>query len=487
VETPRKVFKVEPEDFFAIIGALLPFVIFFARISNDGFWVDEAISRIISSSGISNLFEWCYYSFSQSPFYYLIPLFLNELGLTDVLSMRVPSLLCLVGVLYFQLKICDELGHRKMFLPASVILFFVPGVYDGLLLARPYGLALLCLQIARWRLIRYRKYFEPSDLLLGGLTSLAAFYCHYLLIDGLLIDWILTLSVARFWKAKNIVVISLLFLLALPGLSHIVQIHRFAPDLNYKGIFQLEMISGVFASPVPYLIPIIILFSVTTIYLTNIKSAHKRANQIVWLALLGSVLPFLIKALFSYSFGLTVYIPRYLLSAGPSIALLFGYALFCLVAGVSRQLFGLLLAGFASSVAFRDPHIHYPDLSLVLQPEVKGHPAQTVLLYGGLVEANIESWKDDPMRHRYLASALTVYDENREVIILPYSVKEGGRLIKKRVMMLAGRERVLLIFLYFDQLIFDAVEFELEQNGYSSPQPLLPNSKQIWSINKKPN
>lgn len=484
--TSRKILKIEIEDSLLLLCASLPFLVLFFRIRNDGFWVDEAISRIISSGGVSNLFEWCYSSFSQSPFYYLIPLSLNWLGLNDALSMRVPSLLCLLGVLFFQLKICEELGHKKMFLPASAILFFLPGVHDGLLLARPYALALLCLQIARWRLIRYRRYFKSSDLVLGGLTSAAAFYCHYLFIDGLLIDWILTLLIPRFWEVKNIPIIVLLILVSLPGLAHVVHINSFASGLNYIGSFQWEMVDDAFTFPIPYLIPIASLFAIITIAVTYKKAALNNANQVILLGCLGSVFPYIIKAVFSVWFGLTIYVGRYLLSAGPSLALLFGYAICCLIAGFSRQVLSFLMLALAAVIAFRDLYIHHPDLSVVLRPEVRGDSSQTVLLHGGLAEANIESWNDDYQRNRYLSSALRVYDENRKVINLPASVQAGEGLIQKRVRMLAGIDRALLIFIRFDQGIFDSVQTELERAGYLRPQKLLLNSEQVWLITRKP-
>ncbi len=146
-------------------------------------WLDETGTWWIVKDGLREVVERAVFWSGQSPLYYLIAWTSSRLFGLNEIALRAPSTLMMAGAVYFLYRIAEELLDRAAAAVTAFLFLWVAAYYA--VDARPYALALLCLNASTWFLLRWVKTNRVRDAVLYVVASALLVYAHVVLALGL--------------------------------------------------------------------------------------------------------------------------------------------------------------------------------------------------------------------------------------------------------------------------------------------------------------
>jgi mannosyltransferase len=180
------------------MGAMAVIQLWFGLIASS-LWLDETGTWWIVKDGpaeaVRRAFSWS----GQSPFFYLLAWLSSRVfGLSEI-ALRLPSVLAMAGTLYFLFRIAERLYDRATAAITVLVFLLVASFYA--IDARPYALALLCLTICMWGLIRWVESGRISDAAVYILAGAGLVYAHCIM--SLTLGAAFIYAVAATWNQRK--------------------------------------------------------------------------------------------------------------------------------------------------------------------------------------------------------------------------------------------------------------------------------------------
>lgn len=416
---------------FLRAGALLAFAAVIWRIwwrpVHSSLWLDECVTYWMVKDGWSEMLHRSAEFSGGNPFYYIIvQKFVDLLGPSE-LSLRLPSLLAMLGAAGFVFRI----ARRWMDVDTALyaIVFFAGNniVQFEARNARTYALGLFFFASSTFFLIRLLEEGRKRDALLYGVLASCVFHTHFVLALSYLIH-------------AGIAVESLVRHRRLPwaklGLAGLALAAALAPSVPYFLALNARK-SSLVVAPDPFVeewvkvsLPMVTTFGSVLILLVWAVLSRRRdpsapAPDRLRMALLATwaVLPPLLIFSISKLTPTKLLIPRYFCYFIPGYAILVAIGL----RQLSRPAFRLgALALYVSLAiaAYSQGRHHVNDwksAAVAVRATTKEVGPLKLLIHSGLIEAKSSEWWGDPEKSAYLNSVFSLYPvpEGTEVLALP--------------------------------------------------------------------
>lgn len=176
------------------IGAMVVVQLWFGMIATS-FWLDEAGTWWVVKDGavetVHRAFAWS----GQSPLFYLIEWLSSRIFGLNEIALRIPSVLAMMGALYFIYRIAERVYDRASAVAVAFVFLCAASFYA--VDARPYALALLCLNASVWALLRWLDTNRLADALLYVIAGTLLIYAHCILGLGLVAGAVCGIATAR--------------------------------------------------------------------------------------------------------------------------------------------------------------------------------------------------------------------------------------------------------------------------------------------------
>jgi hypothetical protein len=396
------------------IGALLYRSFYFAS-----FWLDETLTVWVVQGSITSLIDRVITFQGQSPLYYMLVWVSAQLFGVHEYSIRLPSLLALIGCGVMVYSIGKRLIQSEAALLAIPLFFSLAPILRSLS-ARPYALALLFFLLAVDRALAYRDAPVAGSqgtraLVAMVIAVIAMYYTHYLFIFGALVP---LAYVARRAYREHRTLAALLcaasIVLAIPGVIQLSTLFArretlyFAPHPDVVTIVKLYLPPSVTVSSIAALLISWILAKRPSFK----KAPSNRRMLYAWYLL--PPLPFLVHgyiasgSLVHDRYFLWYLVPLVLLVADLIMRIIdektrfmaMGVLMFLLAVGESERTWGI--EGWREAAQI-----------------VQSSEQREVLLVSGLIESAQRDWLDSGERAAYLRAPLTIYGVTKTITHLP--------------------------------------------------------------------
>ncbi|HVV47854.1 MAG TPA: glycosyltransferase family 39 protein [Bryobacteraceae bacterium] len=160
------------------IGAIVTIQLWFGMIATS-FWLDETGTWWIVKDGAAEAIRRALSWSGQSPLYYLVAwLSARMFGLNEI-ALRIPSVIAMSGAICFLYRIAEHLYDRTSASFVAFVFLCVASFYA--VDARPYALAIFCLTLSMWALIRWLDAPRLRDALLYVGAGTLVVYAHCIL------------------------------------------------------------------------------------------------------------------------------------------------------------------------------------------------------------------------------------------------------------------------------------------------------------------
>jgi hypothetical protein len=181
--TERNRDVVHGERFWIVAaGAIVVIQLWFGMISTS-FWLDETGTWWIVKDGPAETVRRALFWSGQSPLFYLIEWGSSRMFGLNEIALRIPSVLATCGAVWFLYRIAGRLFDRAS---AAVVAFvFLCATSFFAIDARPYALAMLCLNASTWALLRWLDTSRLLDAILYMITAALVIYAHCVMSLGL--------------------------------------------------------------------------------------------------------------------------------------------------------------------------------------------------------------------------------------------------------------------------------------------------------------
>jgi len=305
-------------------GAIVVVQLWFGLIATS-FWLDETGTWWIVKDGAAEAVRRSLSWSGQSPLFYLIAWSSSRLfGLNEV-ALRIPSVLAMSGAVYFVYRIAERLYDRASAALASFV-FLCVGSYFAID-ARPYALAILCLTVSTWALLRWLDSSRMMDGVLYVIAGAMVVYAHCVLSVGLGAGVVYAVVAVR-KQPRRLVWMALMMaatdLLSLPLISQLKTFYATRSVHTFTGAPAFDdLLIGLIPASLAGLLILIVWLDAA--YNRNTESARPLCSaQVVVLigtwALFSPVFLFLL----SVCTDVRLFVDRYYSSALPGQALLLG-------------------------------------------------------------------------------------------------------------------------------------------------------------------
>ena len=164
------------------VGAMVVIQLWFGLIASS-LWLDETGTWWIVKDGpveaMHRAFSWS----GQSPFFYLVAWASSRIFGLNEIALRIPSVLAMSGAIYFLFRIGERIFDRATAAVVAFVFLCVASFYA--IDARPYALALLCLTVSVWALLRWVDTNRPFDAIVYVVAGASLVYAHCIMSLGL--------------------------------------------------------------------------------------------------------------------------------------------------------------------------------------------------------------------------------------------------------------------------------------------------------------
>lgn len=400
------------------------------------FWVDEAITFWMAHDGFRAAIEKCSHIPGQSILYGAIAsLFCLDGGPWREPLLRLPSVIGLGLMLFFTTRLAARAMGAAAGLCAFVLMLFLPLSMDVYIQARPYGLASAAVAASFYLLYEWVEKRERRFAVGYAVATLLIFYLHYLYVVALIaqafyLAWVFGVEKQRArWKDLAAAILGVA-LLVLPLVRHLQLLLReghtlpFAAKPTEIGFLRTlappELILAGFCAGV-------LIWFLAVIWKPGrgeeIFPSRGWAVMVVGWWAASTVILFLVSRLTV----LQVFLPRYLGSSGPAMAVLLT-AVAMAVFGPRMALRWAWLAVFiatATPTSWRAARYGGSEEAGPAIAAIRAiSPAQPPPLFfqSSLPESNFLDWRKGPSGN-YFYSELIAYPVPNRVLPLPARIE----------------------------------------------------------------
>lgn len=411
---------VEKMDYIPIVLLFMLAALILTPL-NASLWLDEAVSYWVIKDGLPELFNRALLFQGQSPFYYFL-LWCSSLLLgTSEIALRVPSLLFFIGAIGSLYAIALKFFNRRTAVLSVLIFFTMDEVRIASMSARPYSVALCCAFLSIMFLQRLLETCAKKDVAAFVLTTVLAYYAHYLFAAILIVHigvWLLYGA-----KARKCFVFALI-LITLSFIPSFVQLHALLSrrvELTFAAVPSLlAFAQSIF---VPYIVVILglglVLIRIFTPLSFDTSSCPKKSIILALFYFLTAPLIFYFASLIDSGFSL--FVQRYFLWYSGGLAMLYAAACLCFK---EKRRTSLLLPAIMLLLLLRegDRKWQIEDWHGAVQEgnEIAfKEDLTTMLLYSGLIESKDSYATKDSSVLEYLSAPLQYYRTKTTVFPLP--------------------------------------------------------------------
>jgi hypothetical protein len=403
-------------------------------------WIDEITSYWFVKDGFGDMLDRLSEFQGWPPLYFVVLWPFRVIGGANEFFLRLPSLLCAIGSVYFLYRLAKRLFDSETGVIALAIFAVSGSMIFASIEARPYALPMCTYLAATLALLRWFDEGKHRFGVLYVLAAAATFYSHYLFAVSFaphVIYAVLRLRSAPTKSRPSVNARHLagaavgLALLAAPALVHLAEVYGRRSLL--RATWGLS-VAGFIGSVIPPLLVGSVLVGLL-VARTRTRISVRGLNLLTpgRLLILGILLlPPLV------FFGLSLAVPsfrlvfdRYYLPATAALAMLAGALIRSLEPARARRLVVVSVMIISMlGMAGRHYSFHgnedWRGAAKQIATLVRD-PSTPVLVYTSLFETADHDWLTDPEKRDYLLSPFALYPSRGDFLLLPHDFRPSDR------------------------------------------------------------
>lgn len=416
-------------------------------------WLDETLAYWQVSGGFGKVWSRSQLMPSSVGYLYILWFAKSIFGNSE-LALKIPSLLAMLGAVFFLFRSARELFDEETAFIASIFFCLETNVVFAATDARPYGFALLATNLAIFAFVRWMAGRKMRQAILFGAAAASILYFHYL-FSAILPAFAIYYLVARGRSLKQdarqlAAVLASFTLLALPLLVRIAQLYQtrvthVVQEMRHPGLTTLNTLA-----PMQTLIGFVLAAFLAGL-VRKIKLPTRDSFPAALLAPLLALVP--AGVLFGVSAVTPAHlvIPRYLTMVASGSALTWAVLTHLIDSPQLRKLLCVGLVAVTVFEAFSSPFSRRHELSFkqshaFVNANVADDKA-TVLVFSAFIESDYEPLPTDRRAENALLSQIDYYPINAPVVMLPMDLNDEAMRIGSEAVLNAARrsQRFLIV------------------------------------------
>ncbi|MBV8907213.1 MAG: glycosyltransferase family 39 protein, partial [Acidobacteriia bacterium] len=397
-----------------------------------GFWLDETGTAWTIRGGAGEVIARSLRWPSQMPLYSLLEWAVSKVAGMHEWALRFPSLLAAGAATWMLYRVAKRFLNREAALLAAVIFACSEPVYFAAADARSYALGVAAMIGSSLLLLRWLE--RPTLANAAGYSLAAAFmlYMHYSFGVALAVHAIWVLYCAYQGKvvkwAGLMAMAGATILLLVPVWPHLRVLLTGGGMYGFAATPRGADLMEWFAPPV-LVCALLAGLLASGLLFRRFELASPAAERNAFPMLVAwAAVPALLIYLVSTFTGLKMFLPRYMLSSVPGIALLAAWAFSAIRPPQASLIAAALFAIFTVASAGVRDYAHGGDWRQAINVVNRVSDHETpVLVRSGFVESTSMNWWEDSERFGFLFAPLTVYPVKGNVVRLPYSFNNAAR------------------------------------------------------------
>jgi mannosyltransferase len=390
-------------------------------------WLDEAGTFWLVKGTFAETWqrglEWS----GHPPLYYLIAWLAVRIGGANEFIMRLPSVAAMATATILVYRLGRRLLDEEAGWLAALVFSCIPSVYFAASDARPYAVALMFFAGHALALLRWLDCGKHRDAAAYILLAAATLHTHVLLAPGLIVP-----AVYAMWRTRRRLFLFCAWcagvVLVLPILFLALRYNRERAAHTFAEMPTLGLMLEAFSPPrliVLTGVGLLLAFLVLPSFRMRWPADRSRTVLLVAWMLFTPVLFFLLARFMS----IQLFVPRYMISYTPALALLFGCLLRSAEPAAARRAMALVVvAGVIASFAFFRGFRHHDEdwrgvLACIGKTAREGNMPVFIATY--FVEGRDPRALSDPRLHEALFAPELVYPPGVPVTHLPFGFNEA--------------------------------------------------------------
>jgi Dolichyl-phosphate-mannose-protein mannosyltransferase len=415
-------------------------------------WLDETLAYWQVSGGFAKVWTRSQLMPSSVGYLYILWFAKSILG-TSEMALKTPSLLAMLGAVFFLFRGTRDLFDEETAYIASILFCLEMNVVFAATDARPYGFALLATNLAIFAFVRWMKVHEMRQAIFFGAAAASILYFHYL-FSAILPAFAIYYLVARGRSIKQdarqlAAVLASFAVLVLPLLLRIAHLYQtrvthVVQEMPHSGLTALNTLA-----PIQTLVGVVL-----AAFLAGLVRKIKLPSRDSFPAILFAPLLALVPAAVFYGVSAVtpahLVIPRYLTIVAPGSALTWALLTTFIDSRILRKLFCVGLVAVTAFETFNSPLSRRHDLSFkpshtFVNANVASDQA-TVLVCSAFIESDYEPLPIDRTSENALIAQVDYYPIHAPMTMLPMDLNaEAMRIGGQAVAAAALRHQRFLV------------------------------------------
>jgi 4-amino-4-deoxy-L-arabinose transferase-like glycosyltransferase len=411
-------------------------------------WLDETLAYWQVSGGFGKVWSRSALMPSSIGYLYTLCAARSVLGSSEM-ALKIPSLVALLGAVYFLFRGVREFFGTEMAFLATVFFALHYNVVFAATDARPYAFALLATTLAIDAFTRWMKRGTMRDAVLFGAAAAGILYFHYL-FGSILPAFAIYYLAARYRSlrhdARQLAAVLVTFgVLIIPlvvrvaGLyltrgTHIVQAVHHPVLLSLNTLAPLQLVIGFLAA----------MFLAALV--RKVKLPGRESWPAALLVLLLGLVPAAILCVLDAATPMNVIQPRYFVVVAPGSAMIWAWLTSSIDSRLLRQIFCVGLVAVTVFEAYRSPasrrhEINFKQAHAFVNRNAAADNAP-VLVFSAFIESDYEPLPHAPGSENALLSQIDYYPIHQPWIFLPIDLNQKTKQIAgQAVLTAAGRHQ----------------------------------------------
>jgi len=417
-------------------------------------WLDETLAYWQVSGGFGKI--WSRSAQMPSSIGYLYTLWFAKsiLGRHEI-ALRIPSMLALLGGVYFLFRAARELYDQETAFIACIFFALTYNVVFAATDARPYAFALLATNLATYAFIRWMAQQKMRQAMLFGAAAAGILYFHYL-FGAVLPAFAVYYLVARAGSIKKglgqvgamlaaFILVSLPLVYRVASLYHTRETHV-VQEMPHPVLTALNTLA-----PLQLLIGFVITAFLAGL-VRKIKLPESESFPAILLGPLLALVPIGVFLAVSAVTPVRLVIPRYLTVIAPGSALTWALLTKHIDSPVLRKLFcaglvaAIVIEAYPSPLS-REHMINFEQAHALVNARVANDIKVPVLVCSAFIESDFEPMPTDRNGENPLFAQLAYYPINAPVVMLPMDLNDETIRVGSQVFLEAAQrgQRFLMV------------------------------------------
>ncbi len=416
-------------------------------------WLDETLSYWQVSGGFAKV--WTRSQLMPSSIGYLYTLWFAKsiLGTSEV-ALKIPSLLAMLGAVYFLFRSARELFGQETAYLAAIFFALEYNVVFAATDARPYAFALLASNLAIVAFIRWMSGQQMSQAVLFGTAAAGVLYFHYL-FGAILAAFAIYYLVARGRCIKHdarqlLAMLASFTLLSLPLIYRVASLYHTRQTHVVQEQHHPILVALNTLAPMQLLVGFLITAFLAGL-VRKIRLPERESFRAILLGPLLALVP--IAVFFGVGAATPVHlvIPRYLTVIAPGSAFTWALLTARIDSRVLRRIFCVGMVTVTVFETYSSPLSRLHELNFkqahALVNATVGNDKVPVLVCSAFIESDYGTTPADPTKENALLSQVSYYTLNSPVVMLPMDLNDETVRIAGEVVFTAAQkgQRFILV------------------------------------------